>query len=52
MSNRPKETRRRLPWIGLVVVVFSVITVSWVQGWGKAGIGIAAILVALWDAQN
>lgn len=52
MNGRLKETKRQLQWRGLVLAVVFLITVSWILGWGKTGIGVAAVLVALWDARN
>lgn len=52
MSNRLDTPSRQFSWIGLVVVVVSLVATSWFMGWEKTGIGLAAVLIALWEARQ
>lgn len=52
MSSRLETPNKQISWIGLVVVVVTLVATSWLMGWEKTGIGLAAVLIALWEARE
>ena len=52
MSNQPEKKGIQASWLILVFAVFTLIIVSWIIGYEGPGIGIAGVLIALWDARG